>query len=169
MKQFLSILLILISFQLSFSQDKPDGPYKEYYDSGELKVEGHYKNNKRNGELKRYYKNGQVSSEFSYNKGKINKERKSYYKDGIISNKTEKVGNDYINYGYYESGELRYERKEQTGYYKSYYESGAIKIEADYLNYDLIGPWKKYYENGELEWLVNYKDGYRQGVYKIKN
>lgn len=166
MKYILIPILFLFSFQFSFGQDKPDGPFIDYYDSGELKVEGQYKNKKRFGEWKSYHKNGQVSSLYSYKNGKRNREQISYYKDGIVSNKTEKSGKEYINTGYYESGKIKYERQEKTGYFKSYYESGAIDIIANYLEYELAGIWKKHYENGEVEWLVSYKDGYRDGIYK---
>lgn len=46
MKLLLTIILFLFSLQLSYTQDKPDGPHKDYFDTGELKVEGHYKKHK---------------------------------------------------------------------------------------------------------------------------
>ena len=118
MKYIFNIILFLFCLQLSFAQDKPeDGPYKEYYESGEVKIEGYYENKKRVDEWKRYHKNGQVARIYSYVDGKLNKEQISFFKNGKVSNKTEKVGNDYIMYGYFESGELEYERKRTTGYY----------------------------------------------------
>ncbi len=166
MKYLFTITFFLISIQFSFAQDKPDGPYKSHYDSGELKAEGQYLNKKRVGDWKSYYKSGQISRLYSYTKGKSNKERISFYKDGTVSNKTEKEGDDYITSGFYESGKLKYKRQDKSGYFKSYYESGATEIEADYFERELVGAWKKYYENGEVEWLVSYKDGYRDGLYK---
>ncbi|WP_296385540.1 energy transducer TonB [Winogradskyella sp.] len=166
MKSIFVILLLLLSINFSFAQAIPNGPFQDYYDSGELKIEGQYKNKKKVGEWKRYYKDGQISRLYSYNKGKLNKEEVSYYKNGKVSNKTEKVGEDYISFGYYKSGELNYEKQQKTGYYKSYYKSGAIDIEANYLEYELVGIWKKHYENGQIKWLVEYKNGYRDGVYK---
>lgn len=148
------------------AQDTPDGPYQDYYDSGELKEEGQYKNNKRIGEWKMYYKNGQVSKAFSYNDGKYNDASITYYDNGIVSNKTELENGVYVNFGYYKSGNLDYKRQSKSGYFKSYYESGAKEIEANYFEFDLVGEWKKYYENGKLEWLVTYKEGYRNGPYK---
>ena len=167
MKYFFTIILFLLSVQISKAQDvQPDGPHKEYYDSGELKKEGQYKNKKRVGEWKRYYKSGQVSKIYSYDNGNYNKEEISYYESGIVSNKTEMEDGILVHFGYYENGNLKYKRQDKSGYFKSYYESGAIEIEANYLDYDLVGVWKKYYENGQLEWLVNYEEGYRQREYK---
>ena len=166
MKSIFTILLFLFGIQFSFTQDQPDGPYKDFYDSGELKVEGQYKNKKRIGEWKDYYKNGQVSNLYSFKEGKRNREKTAYYKTGVVSHKTEKTGDDFVNFGYYESGKLKYERQEKTGYYKSFYESGVVDIEAKYIDYDLVGIWKKYYENEQVEWIVTYKDGYRDGLYQ---
>lgn len=166
MKYFLVIILFLFTLQFNFAQDQPNGPYQEFYDSGELKKEGHYKNNKRVGNWKRYYKNGQISKDYSYTDGKYNLEAISYYKNGIVSLKTIKEDNVYIRYKYYESGKLKYKRQYKSGYYIGFYESGGKKIEATYLDFDLVGEWKKYYETGELEWSVNYKNGYRNGPYK---
>lgn len=169
MKHIYIIILFLFSLQFSMAQDNPDGTYQEFYDSGELKKEGHYKNNKRVGEWKQYYKNGQVSKAYSYNDGKYNDASISYYENGIISHKTELEDDVYVSFRYYESGNLDSKRQYKSGYFKSYYENGAKEIEANYFEFELVGEWKKYYENGKLEWLVTYKDGYRNGVYKNYN
>ena len=166
MKLIFTIILFLFSIQLSFAQDQPDGPFIDYYDTGELKVEGQYKNDKRVGAWKSYHKNGQISRLYSYNKGKRNKEYISYYNNGTLKNITEKIDDEYISTGYYKSGDLKYKRQVETGYYKGYFESGVIKLEANYLEHDLVGEWKRFYENGQLEWFVTYKDGYRHGLYK---
>lgn len=166
MRYIFLVTLFLFSLQLTYAQDKPDGPYKDFYDSGELMVEGQYKNQEPEGEWKRYYKNGQVSLFFSYANGKQNEEEISYYKDGIVSSEVTKVGEDYIRFGYYESGKLKYERKEDAGYYKSFYEDGQLEVEANYIDNELSGKWKFYNESGNLEWIVSYEDGYRHGIYQ---
>jgi len=166
MKYIYIIILFLFSIQFSLAQNKPDGPHQEFYDSGELKKEGQYKNNKRIGEWRQYHKNGQVSKAYSYNNGKYNKEQISYFENGIVSNKTKLEDGNFVHFGYYKSGKLSYKRQDKSGYFKSYYESGAKEIEANYFESDLVGEWKKFYENGKLEWLVTYKDGYRNGIYK---
>lgn len=164
MKYFLLIAFICFNFQFLIAQE--DGPYKEYYDSGELKVEGQYKNKKRIGDWKSYHENGQISGLYSYNNGKRNEEQSYYYEDGTLKSKTEKVGENYITKGYYKSGNLEYEHQLKTGYYKRFLENGALSIEANYVDYQLVGDWKSYYENGTVKWLVTYNDGYREGAYK---
>ena len=169
MKYIYIIILFLFSIQFSLAQNKPDGPHQEFYDSGELKKEGQYKNNKRVGEWRQYHKNGQVSKEYSYTDGKYNDASISYYENGIVSHKTELEDGIYVRFRYYESGNLEYKRQYISGYFKSFYESGAKETEANYFEFELVGEWKKYYESGKLEWLVTYKDGYRNGIYKKYN
>lgn len=166
MKQTLTFLLLVVSLQFSLAQDHPDGAYKDYYSSGELFIEGQYKNQKRVGEWKQYHLNGEVSRIYSYTDGKLNEEEVYYFDDGIISIEVVKVDNDYIRYGYYESGKLKYERKEDSGYYKGFYEDGQLKTEANYIENELSGKWKSYDENGNLIWVVTYQDGYRHGIYQ---
>ena len=165
MKYTINLLLVLV-FSLQFLYAQKDGAFIDYYDSGELKTEGHYKNKKRIGNWTSYYKSGQISSLYSYTDGKRDVEYIAYHKNGKLKVKTQIENGKSISRGYYESGELYSEREVKTGYYKSYTKNGKLKIEANYDNYELSGEWKQYYENGEVEWLVNYKDGYRHGVYK---
>jgi antitoxin component YwqK of YwqJK toxin-antitoxin module len=108
----------------------------------------------------------QVSSTYGYVDGKSKEEYVRYFEDGTISLKNEKIDGELIQMSYYESGDLRYKRQVSNGFYKGYYETGELKIESNYLKNELGAEWKKYYKNGQLEWLVNYKDGYRDGPYK---
>ncbi|MCC1483788.1 hypothetical protein [Winogradskyella immobilis] len=164
MRQFLIILALFCSSQVLFSQIV-DGPYKEFYDSGELKIEGQNKNNKRVGDWKSYHKNGKVSSAYSYNNGKQNRERTVYYESGKIKFLIKRKNEDYIRSEYYETGELKRENKYKNGYYKEFYKDGTLKVEANYLDFQFSGEWKQYNANGILEWIVNYKEGYRNGNY----
>ncbi|WP_111685073.1 toxin-antitoxin system YwqK family antitoxin [Winogradskyella tangerina] len=166
MKYFLILIATFFSQHVLFAQDQPDGPYKDYYDSGELYIEGQYKDNKRVGEWKKFHKNGQLSKIYSYTDGKLNKEEISYTEDGKVSTKVIKQGEGFLRIGYYENGNLMYERQLDSGYYKSFYENGVKEIEAHYIDNELSGKWKKFNEDGNLEWVVTYQDGYRHGIYQ---
>ena len=160
------VLFLCLMLQLLFSQKREDGPYKNYYDSGELFIEGQYKNEKRIGEWKQYHKNGQISKIYSYKDGELNKEEINYYDTAEISSKVIKVENSFIRYGYYKSGKLEYERQLNSGYYKSFYENGELEIEANYIDNELSGKWKLYDTEGNLKWIITYEDGYRHGIYQ---
>ncbi|BAO75080.1 TonB family protein [Winogradskyella sp. PG-2] len=151
---------------MSFSQEKPDGPFKDYYKTGELKVEGQHKNNKRVGAWIAYHKNGQISSTFSYTNGKMDFEGTSFYENGVVRRKGVKENGIIVIRGYYESGKLFYERARKSGYYKEFREDGSLKVEANYLDYELYGKWRQYDVQSQLEWSVSYEKGSRNGIYE---
>lgn len=154
------------------------GPVNRYYDSGQLKTEGFYRNNIKIGAWKKYYKNGQLSSAYTYtNKGLLTGIRKSYSKDGYLTSETNKLKNgSLITKGYYESGDLFYMYTKASskgnkwfvnnGFYKEYYKNGVLKIQSNYIEGDLDGVWNQFYKNGNKEWEVEYFNNYRQGGYK---
>lgn len=158
------ILFFLVGFQWASGQQ--DGPFEEYYDNGQLKVQGHYKNEKPVGTWQKYHPNGQLSGVYSYSDGKLDQEKTYYFDNGNINWEIKEVDGKYIGKGYYESGNLFYERIVSNGYYKEYFESGTLAIEANYVENELVGAWKKFYPSGELEWVVQYKSGYREGGYQ---
>lgn len=41
-----------------------------------------------------------------------------------------------------------------------------LEVEANYFENELSGEWKHYNNIGNLEWIVTYTDGYRNGVYQ---
>lgn len=166
MKYYFSVILFLFIAHFSSAQSPPDGPYKDYYNSGELKVEGHFKSGKPDGKWKNYHENGQVSTLYSYEKGKRNMVYSSFYENGTLQSKTEEINGDYLGSGFYKSGSLKYERQLNGGYFKIYLENGALETEANYENNELSGEWKRYYENGTIEWLIYYENNERSGVYK---
>lgn len=62
----------------------PDGPYKELYESGELKIEGTMSGGKKEGEWKSYYPNGTSYSITNFAGGKLNGKTITYYANGQI-------------------------------------------------------------------------------------
>ncbi|PID95540.1 MAG: hypothetical protein CSA94_01085 [Bacteroidetes bacterium] len=62
---------------------------KQYYETGELKIEGTYDNNKRHGVWKSYYKNGNLWSKGTYIQGIENGEKVVNYENGDLYYKGE--------------------------------------------------------------------------------
>jgi len=50
---------------------KWNGPFKTFYENGQLMVEGTYKNGKEDGPNKEYHNNGQLSHEGTYKNGEL--------------------------------------------------------------------------------------------------
>ena len=166
MRCLISIILFLTVFQFSSAQKRPDGPFKDYYDTGELFMEGEYKNNKRTGEWIVYHKNGQINNISTFNDGKKEIPEISYFENGDIRRTIKKEGDIYVEREYYESGGLYFERAHKSGYYKEYREDGTLNVEANYRDYQLYGKWKSYDGDGKLNWSVSYEDGVRNGIYE---
>tara|TARA_Y100000589_G_scaffold216729_1_gene204405 strand:+ start:327 stop:557 length:231 start_codon:yes stop_codon:yes gene_type:complete len=67
LKRTFTILFFLFFTTFCFTQTKP---YKEYYETGQLKVEGNLVNGKKTGIWKYYHENGQLWYETPYKNGK---------------------------------------------------------------------------------------------------
>ncbi len=174
---------ILIAFMLVFTghlfaQKHPDGPFKTYYDTGEIKQEGVYRNDKKVGQWKDYYNNGQLKRSYIYApNGLFSGIEEEYSSAGALTYKTQvnsESGLDAVKY--YPTGKIRAKytkvflpkegRFIVQGTFKDFYEDERLKNEGNYVANNLNGVWKQFYNTGELEWEVTYANGVKEGVYK---
>ena len=142
-----------------FKDGKLDGPWKGYYENGQLRSEGNHKSNKKVGLWKEYYENDQLRSEGNF-KGKSWKDGpwKEYYENGQLW----KEGN-YKLHGkvglwkeYYENGQLWKEgnfKGQEDGLWKEYFKDGTLKSERDYFPSVSPSelPSREWYLNGQLK------------------
>lgn len=124
-------------------EDNPailEGPYVSFYENGQMKSEGQYKNSKPVGEWIFYFENGNPHMKGIYEK-----------KDSVYW------------YYYYEKGTLRNEGVIQNnvkqGVWKYYYENGQLKAEGFYDKNIKDQNWKYYYEDGILKANATYANG----------
>ena len=106
-------------------EDGRDGPYKSYYENGQLKEERTYKDGKQDGSFKTYYDNGQLEIEGTYKDGNQNGPVKLYHENGQLG------------------GEGTLIDGKEDGLFKWYYENGQLKEERTYKDGELIEQ-KKY-------------------------
>lgn len=64
-----------------YNHGKLNGPFYEYYETGELKEIGEYANNEREGVWKEYYKGGKIKSKGKYSNGEKVGVWKVFYKN----------------------------------------------------------------------------------------
>ena len=176
--KYIFLVLFVFTSLLSFSQDRfKDGPFQKYYENGQLKIEGYYKNNKKVSIWKEYHDNGQLSNVYTYDaNGKKTGYGESYYKNGNLNTKSAPLNDGVVVYKKYheETKALVHEfykgpreKKEQKMIFLGYYENGSLKTKAHIINGELQGLWTQYYVTSEKEWEVNYANGYKLGSYKL--
>lgn len=77
----------------TYKEGKPDGIWKQYYESGQLKSETPFKEGIPDKVIKQYYENGQLKSEVTYKDGQPDGQGKKYYENGQLeSEETYKEG-----------------------------------------------------------------------------
>lgn len=173
------------------AEGRRQGPWKEFYEQGELKNEGNYKNGLREGGWVFYYRNGKEEQQGAYRKGKPDGDWKWTYRNGqtwraevfydgleegnaIEYNDTGKV----VTKGNYLSGEregdwlidlgdLRmeggYVAGQRNGVWKYYYSDGKLNFEGKFEQGLEIGKHTGYYNSGQIETYGLYKFGKKEG------
>ena len=66
------------------STDSPDGPFQKYYENGQLKMEGTYKDGHKEGEFKTYFEDGKLHQEENYKDGRMDGVSRLYSRSGQL-------------------------------------------------------------------------------------
>lgn len=138
---------IIVGQGIVDEQGMRQGPWKEFYETGEKAGEGHYLNNLRQGEWKFYFKGGSVEQIGKYDqKGRPEGKWKWYF----------------------ESGNLRKEDNFKNGVFNGNHvelsDSGKVIIKGEYLDGEEEGEW--FYEVGDEKEIGSYVAGKREGTWK---
>ncbi len=169
-----------------------DGPWKEYFNNGDLKSTGTYDKGKRIGEWKFWHPNGQMEQigsynndgkeagtwawdyptgdllrEASYYNGMIDGYSIEYDEFGMVISEGEYI-EDYKEgkwkYNYGDLGEEgEYLNGMRHGLWKSYYSDGAINFEGKFIDDNPNGRHIWYWSNGNKKNEGNYIMGLKDG------
>lgn len=142
-----------------------------YYDNGEKKAEGKVKNDKEQGEWTYWYESGQVESVQLYENGELNGPAKWYFPDGKL--KKEGGYENGLGQGdwtfYYPNGQVlskgKYFHNKMTGKWVEYNEDGSKKSEGNYDNGMPEGDWMYYFPNGTPEAYGKMAKGKEMGLW----
>ncbi len=160
-----------------------DGPGKIFWDDGSLKGQGNFKNFQKDGKWILYPKGSQVKlAEGTYVNDKQNGPWIYFHKNGMKS--LEGVFEEDQKTGpwtaYYETGEKMWEARYvirntdigkvggMEGKKMTYYPSGRVKMEEEYVNAEKTGKSQEYYENGtpkEISWFTRDKHNGKTNIY----
>lgn len=185
---------LMLAEGITDMEGRRQGKWKEFYPTGELKLEGTYKNSNRtgkwkfylpdktvevegaynnkgqqDGEWRWYYANGQLMREAQYDAGTLDGEFVEYDEEGIEVTKGNFVEGS-------EEGHWMYRRNKaieegdyydgmRTGIWKSWYEEGVICSEIEYDQDLMNGKYTIYYENHVIKRMGRCVNGERDGTW----
>ncbi len=123
-----------------------EGPWREYYEEGQLKAEGVYENDKPVGKWKYYYQDGKTEQTGNFTKqGKRDGTWKWYYENGALLR------------------EESYRNGMKDGLSSEYEESGKVIFEGEFIDDLEDGPWFEI--TGDSYIRGSYRDGLRNGMW----
>jgi uncharacterized protein len=170
------------------------GKWYTFYDNGNVKVEGIYKDDKKNGYFKEYTENGDLVSVSKYvmdikqedaeeitkldvlneyyPDGKL--KASGTYRNGVPEGIRREYGKDgtieksYIYKSGYIIGEgIVTEAGSREGHWKEFYSNGTLKGEGDYKDDKRVGEWIFYYPDGNKEEIGKFTNsGKKTGIWK---
>jgi len=173
------------------TEGRRQGDWKEYYETGELRSKGKYKDNKRTGPWIFYYQDGKTEQEGNYRDGKpegnwrwIHRNGQTWREEVFYEGLEEGPAVEYsdsatvIAQGQYLDGEREgkwiidigshreegeYRIGQRTGVWKYYFRNGKLKFEGKYTDGMEEGMHQLYHDNGQLRLAGRYKFGEREG------
>lgn len=152
-----------------YRNNEPTGYWSYNYESGKLKMRGQLRGNSNYGLWKYFYENGQVSMEGNIFNGKREGEWRFYYESGIKKSRgnfknNEKTG---IWNHFYEDGTLKAQAfyEGDTGFYKEFYNNGNVKAQGYNIDGKSDSTWIYFYENGIIQAKGIFKEGLRSGIW----
>jgi antitoxin component YwqK of YwqJK toxin-antitoxin module len=90
------------------STNTHDDEFLSYYENGEIKEKGYYKNGEKNGVFYYFSENGKILKEILYVNGLLDGESKYYYESSQLKDKMSfKNGNLKLHRSYYENGNIK--------------------------------------------------------------
>ncbi|MBQ7490351.1 MAG: hypothetical protein IJT51_07545 [Bacteroidales bacterium] len=170
------------------------GLWKEYYETGELRAKGKYKNSmpiddwvfylpnktveiegeydkkgRKTGEWKWYYANGELLAIENYEAGQLDGEFVEYDEEQNVLTKGQYVEGQEDGEWVYRNGEItergQYYDGQRTGTWKTWYGNGKLASECQFEQGLLDGKYKIYWENGNEKLSGRYVSGERYGIW----
>lgn len=188
---------LIVAEGLTDSLGRYQGPWKEFYPTGEIRSEGNYTDSKRTGKWKFMYRNGKTEQTGDYKNGKPTGNWFWYFESGNLLREETYINgledglsteysdsNTVVAKGDYVQGlkqgawleysgdvkmEGNYNDGELTDTWKSYYPNGTLAFQGNYTNGQPSGKHSWYYQNGKLKEEGSFVDGKRHGIWKKLN
>ena len=170
------------------------GKWFSFYDNGNIKQEGSYREDLKDGYFKEYTENGDLLKISKYVMGELQPDaeeiakltvRNEYYPDGKLkvsamyrNDVPEGIRRDYRPDGTVEKSQMYHngivtgegnllEDGNKDGHWKEFFTDGSLKAEGNYDDGKQVGEWKFFHLNGKTEQAGKYnKQGKPDGKWK---
>jgi antitoxin component YwqK of YwqJK toxin-antitoxin module len=158
-----------------FSNDKPAGEFKRYYDDSTLKSVLVFSKNGTEAKAILYYSDGLVTSAGKY----VNQLKEGKWQffssstKGLLVSEVEYSGDkkNGLTVKYYPDStiaeKIHYVNDLRHGEYLKFYPDGTLTLKTIYWNGKLNGKFEAFFENGKPEFLGHYKNDLREGIWII--
>jgi len=157
-------------YQGFFSNNKPVGEMKRYYETGEIKAILKYRKNSETVKTQFFYDTGEVAAEGLYigNKKDSIWHYYSYYTGALTSAEMYSNGvKQGMEKKFYPNGkvseEVEWKDDIKNGIWNQYFEDGTPKLKASFLYNTVNGPYTFYWPNGTLYIKGTFVDNKREG------
>ncbi len=143
-----------IKLEGTYVDDKKNGYFKEYSETGDLLSVSKYVNDVRQEQaeeitkltvLNEYYPDGKIKISGTYRNDVPEGIRREYNEEGQV------VKSFIFRNGIMTGEGIILEDGSRDGHWKEYYEDGSLRSEGDYKTGKPVGAWKYYYQDGKIE------------------
>ena len=120
---------------------KKNGPWKWYWQNGQLRFLSSYKNGIDHGIFEDYSESGELKSRMSFKDGLLDGISEHYFSNGKLKQK------------------VNYKDHNRDGILETYHENGQLKYRWNYKDGKMHGLQKDYAEDGSLSFSIKYENG----------
>lgn len=132
-----------------FANNVVDSSYQEFFEDGQLALEGQYQKGIKVGEWIAYYKTGKMHTKETYIENELQGISQTFYEDGTTMSES-----------------FTYQNGLKNGKAFSYFRNGTIAAEGEYKDNEQEGLWKFYDQAGKLTEQGTYVAGLRQDTWQ---
>lgn len=159
-------------YSVSFKNDQPNGPLKEFFEDGQIKTLSNYQHGKIHGEHTEFFENGGIATAGSFHEGEKTGDWKEFYPDGQISKSySYKLGLlDGLVESYYPDGKIKWffmnKGGELNGDYAHFNPDGSFLEKGSYRSGALDGEFIQYYPDHSIKFQGEFLSGKQHGLWK---
>jgi antitoxin component YwqK of YwqJK toxin-antitoxin module len=159
--------------EIQLKDGVPQGHWRTWYESGQMRTEGDYVGGKRSGEWTTWWENGKQQSEGRYVDGRQEGEWSYWFESGLPASRGRLVHGvaqgEWIDW--YGTGTQRSQAVFRDGQpdlvVRTFHPNGVLEREATYDKGVLHGPYREYREDGR-EWaLGEYANGKQANLWAV--